>query len=84
MNHDGGVKSGTVLAPEVIETVTMVNKGWWGSMEGGIVEAVDQIDQFMVSSQSQGTVVDFSDSLEICSSTLVESKSVNESPVQDF
>ena len=50
MNHNGGVKSGIVLAPRVIETITMVNEGRWSSMEGGIVEAVDQIDQFMVSS----------------------------------
>lgn len=51
---------------------------------GGIVEAVDQIDQFMVSSQSQGTTADFPDSLEICSPTLVDSKLANESLVQDF
>nr|POF24296.1 hypothetical protein CFP56_40409 [Quercus suber] len=47
MNRDGGVKSGIVLAPGVIETITMVDEGRWGSMEGVIVEAVDQIDQFM-------------------------------------
>ena len=27
MNHNGGVKSGIVLAPGVIETVTMVDEG---------------------------------------------------------
>lgn len=62
MNHNEGVESSTVLASGVIEMVTMFNKGQWGSMEGGIMEAVNQINQFMVSSQSQGTTVDFPDS----------------------